>query len=68
MLAVLEHDVGFDARTADMIVGTSAGSVTPLSGEDGVLRQMAKAPLPELAPFRPLTLLRRPLRPPLRGQ
>ena len=28
VLAVLEHDFGFDARTADMIVGTSAGSIT----------------------------------------
>jgi NTE family protein len=28
VLAVLEHDFGFDARTADVIVGTSAGSIT----------------------------------------
>jgi NTE family protein len=28
VLAVLQHDHGFDARTADMIVGTSAGSIT----------------------------------------
>src|SRR3954451_18529162 len=28
VLAVLQHDVGFDARTADLIVGTSAGSIT----------------------------------------
>jgi NTE family protein len=28
VLAVLEHDCGFDAREADLIVGTSAGSVT----------------------------------------
>jgi NTE family protein len=28
VLAVLEHDFGFDARKADMIVGTSAGSIT----------------------------------------
>jgi NTE family protein len=28
VLAVLEHDVGFDPRTADVIVGTSAGSIT----------------------------------------
>ena len=27
-LAALEHDLGWDARTADVIVGTSAGSVT----------------------------------------
>src|SRR5215218_143482 len=82
VLAVLEHDFGFDARTADMIVGTSAGSITgtllrlgvsaedlaawtvkaPLSGDDDVLQQMAEATVPELAPFRPLELLRRPLR------
>jgi NTE family protein len=84
VLAVLQHDFGFDARTADVIVGTSAGSITgtllrlgvspedlaawtvkaPLSGNDGVLRQMAEATLPELAPFRPWELMRRPLRPP----
>jgi NTE family protein len=82
VLAVLQHDLGFDARTAELIVGTSAGSITgallrfgvsaedlaawtvkaPLSGDDEVLRQMAEAPLPELAPFRPWELLRRPLR------
>ena len=28
MLAALEHDVGWDPRTADVIVGSSAGSVT----------------------------------------
>jgi NTE family protein len=28
VLAVLQHDFGFDAHTADMIVGTSAGSIT----------------------------------------
>lgn len=28
VLAVLQHDHGFDARAADMIVGTSAGSIT----------------------------------------
>ena len=82
VLAVLQHDFGFDARTAEVIVGTSAGSITgtllrlgvsaedlaawtvkaPLSGDDDVLRQMAAATVPELAPFRPLELLRRPLR------
>ena len=81
VLAVLEHDLGFDARDVDMIVGTSAGSITgtllrlgvsagdlaawtvkaPLSGDDGVLRQMAETPVPHLAPFNPLHLLR-PLR------
>ncbi|MGY1883770.1 patatin-like phospholipase family protein [Blastococcus sp. SYSU DS0753] len=82
VLAVLQHDVGFDARTADMIVGTSAGSITgallrlgvaaedlaawtvkaPLSGDDAVLRQVAEVSVPELAPFRPWELVRRPLR------
>lgn len=28
VLAVLQHDFGFDARTADVVVGTSAGSIT----------------------------------------
>jgi NTE family protein len=28
VLAVLQHDVGYDARSADLIVGTSAGSIT----------------------------------------
>ena len=28
VLAVLEHDFGLDARTVDVIVGTSAGSIT----------------------------------------
>ena len=28
VLAVLEHDYGWDPRTADVIVGTSAGSIT----------------------------------------
>jgi NTE family protein len=86
VLAVLQHDLGFDARTADVVVGTSAGSITgtllrlgvsaedlaawtvkaPLSGDDEVLRQMAEASLPELVPFRPVELLRRPLRLPSR--
>jgi NTE family protein len=81
VLAVLQHDFDFDARTVDVIVGTSAGSITgtllrlgvsaedlaawtvkaPLSGDADVLRQMAGTPVPELAPFRPLDLLRRPL-------
>ncbi|HEX2075898.1 MAG TPA: patatin-like phospholipase family protein [Geodermatophilus sp.] len=81
VLAVLQHDFGFDARAVDMIVGTSAGSITgtllrlgvsaedlaawtvkaPLSGDDDVLRQMAVTPVPELAPFRVLHLLRRPM-------
>src|SRR4051812_28407824 len=78
VLAVLQHDFGFDARSVDVIVGTSAGSITgtllrfgvkaedlaawtvkaPLSGDDDVLRQIAATPVPELAPFRPLELLR----------
>jgi NTE family protein len=81
VLAVLEHDFGFDARRADVIVGTSAGSITgtllrlgvkaedlaawtvkaPLSDEDEVLRYVAGTPVPELAPFNPLHVLRRPL-------
>lgn len=28
VLAVLQHDLGFDARSADVVVGTSAGSIT----------------------------------------
>jgi NTE family protein len=83
VLAVLEHDFGFDARQAEIIVGTSAGSITgtllrlgvkaedlaawtvkaPLSDQDDeILRQMSEATIPELAPLRPLELLRRPLR------
>jgi NTE family protein len=82
VLAVLEHDHGFDPRTADVVVGTSAGSITgtllrlgvsaedlaawtvraPLSDDSGVIRQVAEAPVPELAPFRPFSVLRRPLR------
>ncbi|WP_448639226.1 patatin-like phospholipase family protein [Geodermatophilus sp. URMC 63] len=82
VLAVLEHDLGFDARRVDVVVGTSAGSITgtllrlgvsaedlaawtvkaPLSGEGGVMRHVATTPVPELAPFRPLDVLRRPLR------
>lgn len=81
VLAVLENDFGFDARTADVIVGTSAGSITgtllrlgvsaedlaawtvkaPLSGEAGVLQRIAQIPMPDLAPFRPLSVLRHPL-------
>ena len=81
VLAVLQHDFGFDARSADMIVGTSAGSITgtllrlgvfpedlaawtvkaPLSGDDGVLRRMTETTERPLAPFNPLSLLRRPL-------
>src|SRR4051794_10238006 len=34
----------------------------PLSSDDDVLRQMADADVPELAPFRPLELLTRPAR------
>jgi NTE family protein len=82
VLAVLEHDLGFDARKADVIVGTSAGSITgtllrlgvsaedlaawtvkaPLSGTGGVMAHIAETAVPELAPFHPLSLLRRPLR------
>jgi NTE family protein len=82
VLAVLEHDFGFDARKADVVVGTSAGSITgtllrlgvsaedlaawtvkaPLSDEGGVMRHIAETAVPDLAPFHPLSLLRRPLR------
>ena len=82
VLAVLEHDYGFDARDVDMIVGTSAGSITgtllrlgvssgdlaawtvkaPLSGDDDFHRHMAEMPDPQLAPLRPLDLIRRPMR------
>ncbi len=81
VLAVLEHDFGFDARTVDVIVGTSAGSITgtllrlgvsaedlaawtvkaPLSDEGDVMRHVAGTRVPDLAPFRPLSVLRRPL-------
>jgi NTE family protein len=81
VLAVLEHDHGFDARTAEVVVGTSAGAITgtllrlgvsaedlaawtvkaPLSGEGDVMRSIAATPVPDLAPFRPLSVLRRPL-------
>ena len=82
VLAALENDFGFDPRKADVVVGTSAGSITgtllrlgvkaedlaawtvkaPLSGDDEVLKQIAATPVPELAPFRPLELLLRPMR------
>src|SRR3954452_5869013 len=83
VLAVLEHDFGFDARKVEVIVGTSAGSITgtllrlgvsaedlaawtvkaPLSGEDDVMRHIAENPVPDLAPFRPFSLLSRLLPP-----
>jgi NTE family protein len=82
VLAALEHDLGFDARRADVIVGTSAGSITgtllrlgvsaedlaawtvkaPLSDDGDLLRQFAETPVPDLAPLRPLSIMRRPLR------
>ncbi|NEK56523.1 patatin-like phospholipase family protein [Geodermatophilus sabuli] len=82
VLAVLEHDLGFDARRVEAVVGTSAGSITgtllrlgvsaedlaawtvkaPLSGDGAVMRSIATTPVPELAPFDPLSLLRRPMR------
>ena len=84
VLAVLEHDFGFDPRTAEVVVGTSAGSITgtllrlgvsandlaawtvkaPLTGDDGVLGQIAEVPIPELDPLRPLEILRHLPRPP----
>jgi NTE family protein len=36
VLAALEHDLGWDARTADVIVGTSAGSVSAAALRMGV--------------------------------
>jgi NTE family protein len=87
VLAALEHDCGFDPRSADLIVGTSAGSITgtllrfgvsaqdlaawtvkaPLSEDDQeILRQLALTPIPELAPFRPMHVFRRPPSPPTR--
>ena len=42
VLAMLEHDYGWDPRTADVIVGTSAGSITGALLRSGV-------PAPELA-------------------
>jgi len=82
VLAALEHDHRFDARRADLIVGTSAGSITgtllrlgvsaedlaawtvkaPLSDEGDLLRQITETPVPDLAPLRPLSIMRRPLR------
>lgn len=88
VLAALQNDLGFDARAADVIVGTSAGSITgtllrlgisaedlaawtvkaPLSDPDDLLLQhMAEATIPELAPFRLLQAISRPLRPPTLG-
>ena len=50
VLAVLEHDLGFDPRTAEVIVGTSAGSITGTLLRLGVSAQdlaawTVKAPL-----------------------
>ena len=85
VLAALQHDYGFDARSVEAIVGTSAGSITgtllrmgvsaedlaawtvkaPLSDEDDeMLQRMAETPIPELDPFHPLRVIRRPVRPP----
>lgn len=36
VLAALEHDYGWDPRTADVIVGTSAGSITGMLLRSGV--------------------------------
>jgi NTE family protein len=80
VLAALEHDYGFDPRAVEVIVGTSAGSITgtllrfgvsaadlaawtvkaPLSGEEPLARQLARTPIPDLAPFRLLHAFRRP--------
>ena len=37
VLAVLEHDLGFDPRSADVVVGTSAGSITGSRGDRVIL-------------------------------
>ena len=82
VLAVLEHDFGFVARKVEIVVGTSAGSITgtllrlgvsaedlaawtvkaPLSDDADVMRHVAETPVPDLAPFSPLSLFRRPAR------
>lgn len=36
VLAALEHDLGWDARTADVVVGTSAGSITGMLLRSGI--------------------------------
>jgi NTE family protein len=84
VLAALQHDLGWDAREAEIVVGTSAGAITGTLLRSGVpagelAAWAVKAPLsdetadllprelPELAPFRPGQLLRRPPRLPGRA-
>jgi NTE family protein len=79
VLAALEHDFGWDPRTAEVILGTSAGSITgsllrrgvpaselaawtvraPLTDEGRLLEEMFGTSHPELAPFRPIDMVRR---------
>ena len=72
VLAVLEHDFGFDARGVDMIVGTSAGSITGtllrLGVSSGDLAAWTvKAPLSGTDPFaRQMAQLPHPVFAPLR--
>ena len=72
VLAVLEHDCGFDAREADVIVGTSAGSVTGTLLRLGVSSSdlaawTVKAPLSGTDPFaRQMAQLPHPVFAPLR--
>jgi NTE family protein len=77
VLAALEHDLGWDPRRAEVVVGTSAGAVTGAALRAGVSAEdlaawCVDAPLwgptaelaaragarPQLAPLRPLALLR----------
>ena len=80
VLAALEHDYGWDPRSAEVIIGTSAGSITgsllrrgvpaselaawtvraPLTDEGRLLEQMFGSEHPELEPFRPLDMIKRP--------
>jgi NTE family protein len=80
VLAALEHDYGWDPRSADVVIGTSAGSITgsllrsgvpaselaawtvraPLTDEGRLLEEMFGHEHPDLEPFRPLDLIRRP--------
>lgn len=80
VLAALEHDHGWDPRTAEVIIGTSAGSITgallrsgvpaselaawtvraPLTDEGRVLEEMFGTTHPDLEPFVPLDLVKRP--------
>ena len=80
VLAALEKHAGWDPRSAGLIVGTSAGSITatllrsgvpagdlaawtsraPLSVEGALVGELFGDRFPQLEPFRPSHLLRRP--------